>query len=97
MPITRKSMNAAAQRVKIVDDPDHPGQPKDISPLIVVRSRAEVDGLALQALAVKAYAKETKDGELDAYCLAVLDVVGWLTDAKAQRPWLAKGESIDES
>ena len=41
--LTRKSLREASKRTKIVDDPDHPGQPKDVSPLALVRSRDDVE------------------------------------------------------
>ena len=93
--LTRKSLREASKRTKIVDDPDHPGQPKDVSPLALVRSREEVAKLLKQAEVNKSRSLDDDVEYLIAYCQAVQDVVAWLTDATAQRPWLIElGEEV---
>lgn len=85
MPLDRATIARNTVKTKIVDDPDHPGQPLNIAPANIVRLQHEVDKLKAQAERLKV---ENDELGLNPFCEGVIATLEWLQDKDAQRPWL---------
>ncbi len=84
MPLTRAELAKHTIRTKIIDDPDRPGQPLDVAPVIAVRLKHEIAELRAQAEAAQKEAAPTDRG--GAFATGVLATLDWLLDPDKPDP-----------